>query len=99
MTQESAMTTDELRAKFEAQHTCSYGHRRSRRGSYVNPPTQRDWKWFQAGAAVAAKPLPPLLGEALSRGVGSGYGKKLFSIRQRLAFGFSGGLSFLCEGR
>lgn len=51
------MTTDELRAKFEAQHTCSYGHRRSRRGSYVNPPTQRDWKWFQAGAAVAAKPL------------------------------------------
>lgn len=51
------MTTDELRAKFEAQHTCSFGHRRSRRGSYVNPPTQRDWKWFQAGAPVAAKPL------------------------------------------
>lgn len=38
-----------LRRKFEAQARCSFNFKRSRRGTYVNPPTARDWKWFQAG--------------------------------------------------
>lgn len=40
------------RATFErlANRNTRIGLARSRRGTYVNPPTARDWKWFQLGA-------------------------------------------------
>jgi hypothetical protein len=47
------LTTDahELREKFEAlARDPSYRFRRSRKGNYINPAVQRDWKWFQLGA-------------------------------------------------
>lgn len=41
-----------LREQFEALARDSYGFRRSRKGSYMNPAVARDWKWFQLGALV-----------------------------------------------
>ena len=42
---------ESYRADFERLHTVtnSYGHRRSRKGTYVNPAMSRDWKWFCYG--------------------------------------------------
>lgn len=39
-----------LRERFEAIAQCSHRFNRSRRGTYTNPATARDWKWFQLGA-------------------------------------------------
>ena len=44
------MTEDELRTAFELLAKCSYGFKRSRKGTYVNGATARDWKWFKLGA-------------------------------------------------
>lgn len=44
------MNEEQLRQEFEKLNRDSYGFRRSRRGSYVNPVIQRDWKWFKLGA-------------------------------------------------
>jgi hypothetical protein len=46
------MTEDELRAAFEAHcsKASTWGLKRSRKGTYVNPATARDWKWFKLGA-------------------------------------------------
>ena len=41
---------EQLRQEFEKLNRDSYGFRRSRRGSYINPVIQRDWKWFKLGA-------------------------------------------------
>lgn len=46
------MNEDELREIFESQNRDSWGFKRSRRGSYINPVIQRDWKWFKNGAAA-----------------------------------------------
>lgn len=45
---------DALRQAFErlVGGRDSYGLKRSRRGTYVNPAIARDWKWFQLGAAA-----------------------------------------------
>lgn len=55
--------TEALRAAFErlVGNRDSYGLRRSRRGTYVNPAIARDWKWFQAGAAASEDTAPDLL--------------------------------------
>lgn len=45
----------EARDAFEAQNKCSHGFKRSARGTYVNPPVARDWKWFQLGIQHANK--------------------------------------------
>lgn len=45
--------TIELRRVFEAQAHDSYGFKRSRKGTYVNPAVARDWKWFRAGVEAA----------------------------------------------
>lgn len=61
---------EQLRQEFEKLNRDSYGFRRSRRGSYVNPVIQRDWKWFKLGAQTfrsatgkvelsGAKPINP----------------------------------------
>lgn len=44
-----------LRAEFESMANDSFGFRRSRRGTYMNPAVARDWKWFQLGAAANKK--------------------------------------------
>lgn len=49
---------DALRADFERLCPCPAGHKRSRRGTYVNPPTANRWKWFQLGA-IAARNIDP----------------------------------------
>ena len=36
-------------AQFEALARDSYGFKRSRKGTYVNGSTARDWKWFRLG--------------------------------------------------
>lgn len=41
-----------VRKKFEALASDSYGFKRSRKGTYVNGQTARDWKWFRLGAAL-----------------------------------------------
>lgn len=41
---------DKLRKFFETLNRDSFGFKRSRRGTYVNPQVARDWKWFQRGA-------------------------------------------------
>lgn len=43
------------RDAFENQNKCSHGFKRSARGTYVNPPVARDWKWFKLGAEHARK--------------------------------------------
>lgn len=43
------------RDAFETQNKCSHGFKRSARGTYVNPPVARDWKWFQLGIQHANK--------------------------------------------
>lgn len=48
-------TNEKARAEFERQANDSYGFKRSRRGTYQNPAVARDWKWFRAGLAFAAK--------------------------------------------
>jgi len=45
----------EARDAFEAQNKCSLGFKRSARGTYVNPPVARDWKWFRLGVQHANK--------------------------------------------
>lgn len=62
-------TEDELREVFESMARDSFGFKRSRRGTYKNPPIARDWKWFCAGARLtqvtsikaisSASPNPP----------------------------------------
>lgn len=49
---------DELREVFEAMANDSLGFKRSRRGTYQNPPIARDWKWFLAGASLAPAAQP-----------------------------------------
>ena len=44
---------DVLRAEFEARHSCTYGFKRSHRGTYSNPPTATRWNSFRLGAEVA----------------------------------------------
>ena len=50
----SAPDADKLREAFErlVGHRDSYGLKRSRKGTYVNPAIARDWKWFRLGAAA-----------------------------------------------
>ena len=51
--------TDALRTQFEALASDhAYGFRRSRRGTYTNPATARDWKWFLLGASQKQQPAP-----------------------------------------
>jgi hypothetical protein len=45
---------DAQRKQFESLASDSYGFKRSRRGTYVNASTARDWKWFQLGVAHAS---------------------------------------------
>lgn len=50
------LTTDlmDMRKRFEGLASdSSFGFRRSRRGTYVNPSVARDWKWFQLGVKDA----------------------------------------------
>lgn len=51
------MSEEELRRRFESQNRDSFGFRRSRKGTYVNPAVARDWKWFQRGFAEAQAAL------------------------------------------
>lgn len=45
--------SDDLRLTFEKlARPGTFGLTRSRRGTYKNPALQRDWKWFQLGAAL-----------------------------------------------
>lgn len=45
------MTEEELRRVFERiAARDSFGFKRSRRGTYVNPARARDWRMFKAGA-------------------------------------------------
>jgi hypothetical protein len=37
------------RKQFEGLASDSYGFKRSRKGTYVNASTARDWKWFRLG--------------------------------------------------
>lgn len=46
-----------LRKAFEAQARDSHGFALGMHGGYRNPITQREWKWFVAGAGVAVPPL------------------------------------------
>ncbi len=41
------------RKQFEALASDSYGFKRSRKGTYVNGSTARDWKWFRLGMRAA----------------------------------------------
>lgn len=54
----AAEALEALRPEFERLSTCTHGFSRSRRGTYTNPATARDWKWFQFGA-IAARRVDP----------------------------------------
>jgi hypothetical protein len=56
-------TEDELREVFESMANDTHGFKRSRRGTYQNPPVARDWKWFLAGATLPTAPQPSQAGE------------------------------------
>lgn len=44
--------TESLRKIFESMARDSFGFKRSRKGTYVNPPIARDWKFFLMGACA-----------------------------------------------
>lgn len=44
---------DAARKQFETLASDSYGFKRSRKGTYVNGSTARDWKWFRLGMRAA----------------------------------------------
>lgn len=57
---------DALRKHFEALASDhAYGFRRSRRGTYINPATARDWKWFLLGASQNQRTAPATSSEAV----------------------------------
>lgn len=75
---------DALRIRFEAMARDSYNFSRSRRGTYNNPATARDWKWFRLGAATAEEMPKPAPTAQAAPAAGAVDGPVLFVSHEQL---------------